>query len=224
VVDFSGNTISNTGPIIMASGSIAYGDGTGLSNVTATSASTAKSATGATYATNGPYGGMIVTQYMATLSQLIISNGIVIAQTNANAGLYVTNGANYVVFTNGNASLSGTLTVGATGLGTVNFRYWNGGGFCFVQSHLVPSAALGYDVGRPTVPFNGVYSATVWSGTGTFTNTIIATNGVVVPTNAQPPAVTISGAAFFCDSTGPCIVFRKGAVLTTNRISLTTYP
>lgn len=57
-------------------------------------------------------GGKILTNNMADSSHLIVSNSIIIAQTNANAGLYVTNGANYVVATNGYIKLTYNLSAG----------------------------------------------------------------------------------------------------------------
>lgn len=51
----------------------------------------------------------VITNNYSGNTPFFVSNSIVIAQTNANSGLYVTNGANYVVATNGVLRTSGSV-------------------------------------------------------------------------------------------------------------------
>lgn len=57
--------------------------------------------------------------------------------------------------------------------------------------------------------------------------TLTATNGFIIPTNASPPNLTISGVWLFCDNATTnalCLVTRRGSTLVTNRVQLIPYP
>lgn len=62
----------------------------------------------------------VITNNYSGSSPFIISNRVIISQTNDNSGLYVTNGASYVVATNGTLKSSGGITAGGGFSGALN--------------------------------------------------------------------------------------------------------
>jgi hypothetical protein len=125
----------------------------------------------------------VITNYWAASAGYVYySNAVVICQSNANAGLMVSNGANYVIITNGNISGSGqnNITISSVSLNASSIVTKSGGAtggnLCSWNS-----------TGNLPISDSGINKTNpAFAGYGSFTNGF-----GVLATNVAPTSVTL---------------------------------
>lgn len=146
----------------------------------------------------------VLTNNMAMSAPMITSNSIVIAQTNVNAGLFITNGTLYVVATNGVLKASGAIAGTAVSGSSLSSSSWvRTDSRAYFRSPTINSVSLGPEDAALTNLWLYGY-ATVIGG---------STNACIGHTPGAIPVVTIRNA-----TNGPANLNVGGNLTATNGI------
>jgi len=149
--------------------------------------------------------------------------------------------------TTSNGRVGGTTTVvtntsaaGSTGLGVMNyFQAENSssaitfvGSFGAVWNDASQTGALIFNPAHSgTDPANRndfvLLSTSASTADGYFSGSVIATNGVILPSlTNSPPVASVGGAHLWSDGTNLCVIIRNSSTgtMTTNKVTMSTWP